>query len=193
MPTRSGFGSKLIRSSVEYDLGGHVQIEYPTTGLVGRFRIPARYVMQPFMTRSAVPATTHTRTDILRGLNILLVEDQAIIAMDTEQALMALGATSVKAFSSVTGATAGLDASTTDAAVLDFNLEGETVTNFADELVQRNIPFVFATGYGDSVMIPERFSRIPIVRKPVSLLDLGEKLSLAFLGRSIGNETPRPH
>jgi hypothetical protein len=41
------------------------------------------------------------------------------------------------------------------------------------------VPFVFATGYGDSVMIPERFRDVPLVRKPVSATVLADKLDLA--------------
>ena len=53
-----------------------------------------------------------------------------------------------------------------DAAVLDVNLSGESSFTVADELVERGLPFVFATGYGESVILPDRFRAVPVVSKP---------------------------
>ena len=50
--------------------------------------------------------------------------------------------------------------------MLDVNLGHETSIPVARELVRRNIPFVFASGYGDTVMLPEEFRSVPLVRKP---------------------------
>jgi light-regulated signal transduction histidine kinase (bacteriophytochrome) len=181
VPLRTGFGSKLIRSSVEYDLGGDVSIDYRPTGLVGNFRIPARHVMPPFMTRSIVqPAVAAPKNDQLKGLMILLVEDQALIAMDTEEALLKLGATKVFSVPNVSAALAVLTVSLPDVAVLDLNLDGETSSPLADELKARSVPFLFATGYGDSVAIPARFSDVPVVRKPITLADLATKIGTAM-------------
>ncbi len=69
-----------------------------------------------------------------------------------------------------------------DVAVLDFNLGSETSEEVADDLIEQRVPFVFATGYGDNVMIPERFRHIPIVRKPVNRSALAIKVQLARLG-----------
>jgi light-regulated signal transduction histidine kinase (bacteriophytochrome)/CheY-like chemotaxis protein len=180
-PSTTGFGSKLIRSSVEYDLGGEVDIEYRSTGLVGHFKIPARHVMPPFMTRSlpqsvGVPLTN----DRLRGLTVLLVEDQALIAMDTEEALLKLGAKRVYSVPNVSAALTLLTDSVPDVAVLDLNLEGQTSAPLADDLRERRVPFLFATGYGDTVTIPGRFADIPVVRKPITLADLATKLGIAL-------------
>ena len=183
-PVNSGFGSKLIRSSIEYDLGGEVTIDYRPTGLHGHFRIPARHVVEPFATRMVKPSPTVIKRDLLLGMSVLLVEDQALIAMDTEAALHALGATSVQSVPSAKEARIRLGNGKTNVAVLDFNLDGETTTAIADELMDADIPFIFATGYGDSVMIPPRFSNVPLVRKPISAADLGDKLSQALLDRN---------
>jgi hypothetical protein len=51
--------------------------------------------------------------------------------------------------------------------VLDFNLGDESSAVLADRLGEMGIPYIFTTGYRDSVTIPHRFSAIPIVRKPV--------------------------
>ncbi|MFD0387833.1 response regulator [Tistrella bauzanensis] len=53
------------------------------------------------------------------------------------------------------------------AAILDINLNGKQVFSIADDLAQRNIPFVFFTGY-DDILIPDRFRHASKLRKPVS-------------------------
>ena len=53
-----------------------------------------------------------------------------------------------------------------DVAVLDVNLGVGTSMEVADQLVRRSVPFVFATGYGDTAMIPGALRSIPVVRKP---------------------------
>jgi two-component sensor histidine kinase len=186
-PSTTGFGSKLIRTSVEYDLGGEVSIDYRSTGLVGHFRIPARHVMPPFMTRSVAQTTpTSVSNSQLKGQTILLVEDQALIAMDIEEALLKLGATKVQSVPNVSSALAILAEGVPNLAVLDLNLDGETSSPLADDLKQRGVPFLFATGYGDSVTIPSRFADVPVVRKPVTLADLAAKIGVALASRALG-------
>ena len=53
-----------------------------------------------------------------------------------------------------------------DLAILDVNLGNETSALIADELVRRGIPFAFATGYSDRLLIPEQFATAPVIRKP---------------------------
>jgi DNA-binding response OmpR family regulator len=52
-----------------------------------------------------------------------------------------------------------------DAAVLDANLNGHSVTPVAEVLTKRGTPFVFATGYGDAGGAPGGFDA-PVIRKP---------------------------
>jgi CheY-like chemotaxis protein len=52
-----------------------------------------------------------------------------------------------------------------DVAILDVNLGSGTSLPIAEELIRRNIPFIFATGYSDKAIIPASFSA-PVVRKP---------------------------
>jgi CheY-like chemotaxis protein len=55
---------------------------------------------------------------------------------------------------------------TPDAAILDVNLGTGTSISVADELQRRQIPFLFATGYGDGISIPEHLQHVPVTRKP---------------------------
>jgi len=67
-----------------------------------------------------------------------------------------------------------------DFAVLDVNLREGTSEAVADRLRARGVPFVFATGYGDAATIPERFSDIAIVRKPINPWVLESMLASAL-------------
>ncbi|WP_260929196.1 response regulator [Novosphingobium sp. 9] len=62
-----------------------------------------------------------------------------------------------------------------DAAVLDINLQGQSVFSFADELLADHVPFLFSTGY-DGDAIPTRFSRIPRYEKPIRVDRLAGEL-----------------
>jgi DNA-binding response OmpR family regulator len=89
---------------------------------------------------------------MLQGRRVLVVEDEALIGMLLEDELLEAGAEVVGPACSVKEALELIDQVTADgglsAAVLDINLEGETVLPVADRLAALNVPFVFATGYG---------------------------------------------
>lgn len=168
-PTRHGFGSKLIQTTMVYDLGGAVEIAYPATGLTAKLVIPAKHASLAFEGPAAAEAEDNdTGVASLNGLSVLLVEDQSLIALDTEELLRSLGAKEVRLSPDAVHAVHSLSSYHPDVAVLDFNLGDSTSEAVADYLVAMGIPFVFATGYGDSVMIPEHLRNVPIVRKPTS-------------------------
>jgi len=115
--------------------------------------------------------------DCAANLRVLLVEDQTIIALDTENMLRDLGAVSVHAFTTVDAAIAWLGDANVDIGVLDVALGGTTSFPVAELLEQRTIPFIFTTGYGDTSMFPERFLHVPIVRKPYVMHALADAIS----------------
>ena len=105
--------------------------------------------------------------EFLRGLRILLVEDDPLIRIDLETSLAELGAI-VTAASDVRKALIALEASKPDFAVLDFELSAETSEPIAEAARVRNIPFLYLSGYSEH---DERFSRWPGIRvlaKPLS-------------------------
>nr|WP_256127010.1 HWE histidine kinase domain-containing protein [Ameyamaea chiangmaiensis] len=180
-PVAQGFGSRLIQSAVTYDLGGSVDITYDPAGLIVKLGVPGRHVSD----REAVPSTVApvlpaVAGQPLRGKSVLLLEDQSLIALDTEDMLRKLGALEVRLSPDAIHARLALGTFRPDVGVLDFNLNDDTSAVIGDLLVAMNIPFVFATGYGDNVMIPERFRHIPVVRKPVVLNALSAQIAEAF-------------
>ncbi len=68
-----------------------------------------------------------------------------------------------------------------DVAVLDANLNGQSVLPVAETLRDRGTPFIFATGYGDAGPAPEGFDA-PVVRKPYNVHQIAAALVQA-LGR----------
>ncbi len=110
--------------------------------------------------RAPQPAAT------LQSPRIMIVEDQALIAMDLEASLHEHGAEVACIATTSAQALAALDRTTIDAAVLDYSLGEETSLDIADELELRGIPFVFATGHGDDLAVPARFAGRLTARKP---------------------------
>ena len=106
----------------------------------------------------------------MRPLRIILVEDEALVAMMMEDLLEELGCQIVASFGSLTPALEWLAEQDTplDGAVLDVNLGGgENVFPLAAALRERGVPFVFATGYG---VLPESgFAEATVLQKPVDL------------------------
>jgi light-regulated signal transduction histidine kinase (bacteriophytochrome)/CheY-like chemotaxis protein len=182
-PRRRGFGSVLIDRSIPFDLGGKCEVQFTPAGLEALLVIPARFLRVskenlPFAaTRDSSPQPVHA----LAGLNILLVEDQLLIALEAEDILLKHGAGAVAPVSSSAEALSFLGSSEVDCAVLDVNLGNGTSLPVAEALALRNIPFVFATGYGDAALISDRHADLPIVRKPYEAAGLVGALT-AILG-----------
>ena len=181
-PTRKGFGTILISRTIPHDLGGESSLQYGPEGLEATFRIPARSLKAADQTpRSSgiaepVPSRGVAAAVTLGDVPILLVEDQMLIAMDAETMLSGLGLTSVTTVGSASEALNRLKTFRPAAAILDINLGTGTSIVVAEELRRRGTPFVFATGYGDSSIIPAEFSEIHIVRKPYSATELAKAI-----------------
>jgi hypothetical protein len=47
----------------------------------------------------------------------------------------------------------------------------------ADLLAESGIPFVFATGYGDGLDLPDRFSDVTLLKKPYSGATLAQGIA----------------
>jgi DNA-binding response OmpR family regulator len=115
----------------------------------------------------------------LAGVRVLVVEDEAMVAMLIEDALLELGCLVIGPVASVSAALQLLDVETLDAAVLDVNLGGEKVFPVADRLAERGVPFLFSTGYG-AVGIEQNHLDRPVLQKPYDTDRLGGALSAAL-------------
>lgn len=98
----------------------------------------------------------------LEGKRILLLEDEVIIAMEAEAVLGDLGAEAVPVYD-LQEALDLAASDTFDAAVLDSNINGKRSDSVEAALRARNIPFIRATGYGNT---HDKGDGVPIVDKP---------------------------
>ena len=124
-----------------------------------------------------------TQTDPrLQGLRVSVVEDETLVAILLEDMLADLGCEVLWTAHRVPKALDLVAQSTPDAAVLDVNIAGDEVYPVAEALAARNVPIVFATGYGARGLTDAWRDR-PIVQKPFHLEHLSQGL-LRALGDS---------
>lgn len=114
-----------------------------------------------------------------KGLRVLLVEDEAVIAMLTENMLAEMGCEDIAIAGSVAQALTAIDKNPPDLAVLDVNLRGQMVMPVAEKLSAAGIPFTFATGYGASELLAA-WRRYPVIQKPFAMPELERALREAL-------------
>lgn len=102
----------------------------------------------------------------LTGKKVLLVEDEAIIAIDLEQELIAHGALVLGPCSDSQHAFALLSNEVVDIAVLDVDLNGTECLDVADRLADLKVPFVFHTGHASRYELGDRYPGVAIFSKP---------------------------
>ena len=177
-PTRRGFGSTVIERSIAHDLKGEAELEYALAGVKARFTIPGSYVRIPESQgeESAVSAATPAMGGSMPE-DVLLVEDNMIIALDTEDMMLKLGVATVRIASGVADALRAIEERAPSFALLDVNLGAETSFEIAEALTHRSIKFSFATGYGEQVVFPALFSDAPRLRKPYAIETLRATLT----------------
>jgi CheY-like chemotaxis protein len=113
---------------------------------------------------------------LLSGLRILVVEDEMLVLLETEDMLADLGCESVTTAATVDQAVDIVKAQRFDAALLDVNLSGDRSHRVADALAARGVPFAFATGYGGQGLRAADRDR-PLLLKPFRSELLEEILS----------------
>jgi CheY-like chemotaxis protein len=100
-----------------------------------------------------------------------VVEDEMLIGMLLEDMLAEMGHEVVAVVPRVNEALATVQQEAFDVAILDVHLGGQSAFPVAEALIDRGIPFVFATGYGERGL-PEKYRGRPILQKPFAKDDL---------------------
>lgn len=104
----------------------------------------------------------------MSGMTVLVVEDDFIVAYDMQMLLEEQGARVLGPARSLAEARDLVAKERPTAAVLDVNLNGEYVFPLLDELLAKEVPFVFATAYADDDrLFPQTARGAPRLPKPV--------------------------
>jgi len=114
--------------------------------------------------------------------DVLIVEDDPIIALDFEDTLLGFGVKTVRTAGSVARALEMIAERAPDFALLDVGLVREKSFAIAERLEALKIPFVFVTGYGAIGGFPAAFADKPRLAKPCST----EALEAVLLKRRSG-------
>ena len=117
----------------------------------------------------------------LVGIRVLLVEDEAIVALLAEDILLDHGATVVGPATSVAQALSLVGTEEIDVGFLDVNLNGERSDPVAKALHDRRIPFIFATGYESPGMGSP--IDVPVINKPYRSDQIAMALEAAVRGQ----------
>lgn len=168
-PTKAptdGLGTRIVKQSIEAQLGGRVATEWRKDGLRCMLCVPLAKVMQTGSAKQREPAPGALNGWKIEGNRLLIVEDESLVAMELRECLSALGFEVVGSVSTLAAAKEIAVKKEFDGAILDINLAGELVYPVADILMERKKPFVFVTGYRPEA-VEARFKDIAILQKPV--------------------------
>jgi DNA-binding response OmpR family regulator len=107
---------------------------------------------------------------MLRGRQILVVEDESLIAQELSALLAEHSATVIGPAATLREALSLIDRTQKiDAAILDIKLHDGDVFPAAEKLDDRGVPIIFHSGYTSETLTP-RFANYPVWSKPASNL-----------------------
>jgi CheY-like chemotaxis protein len=114
---------------------------------------------------------------------VLVVEDESMIRMLLEGMLGNLGHEVAAEAGSIDEALALAKQTEFDVAILDVNLNGRPITPVVEVLIERGVPFVFASGYGQRG-VPEPYRSSPTLQKPFETEALARAIDAATAKRA---------
>ena len=183
-PERRGFGSTIIERSIPYELKGEAEIEYNPKGVIVILKLPAESIARFVDQDDHVPAIAPLQEErALRPSSFappstaLVVEDNVLISIETEELLLDCGVKTVHLAASVEEALSILDSEKVDFALLDVNLGANTSAPVATRLKELGIPFIVASGYGDSSAEDDAYTGAEVLTKPYNNISLRSALA----------------
>lgn len=130
--------------------------------------------------RPSVPA-------IDRSPRLLIVEDELLVALIIEEMTRDIGYRVSGVAHTVPLARKEFAKRNFDAVLLDIGFDGQYGFEFADLLVEANVPFAFVTGY--DYLVEPRHEMIPVLQKPFTLAQLRVLLA-TLVGAASSDEQP---
>ena len=171
-PTRRGYGTRVITSGIDRQLGGKAHFNWRPSGLYCALAVPydAMNAQSSSDLSDETPGVEYD--DLLPEVaneqkkRILVVEDEPMISMMLADILLEGGHQVDGPHASIDEAMPSAVNAELQGAILDVNVRGENVYSIADILASRNIPFIFLTGYAADRVGPG-FADVPVLQKPV--------------------------
>ena len=111
-------------------------------------------------------------------LRTIVVEDEPLVRLMTEDILATVGCVIVASASSLAEALTCIATTEIDLAVLDINLAGIEVYPAAELLHTKGTPIIFVTGYGRRG-VQSAWQRFPILQKPFTSRELAAAIAHA--------------
>jgi PAS domain S-box-containing protein len=160
-PTMRGFGTRIIEASINPRRGEYAVFKWHPDGLSCTVAI----------SRGGDDSRSQQDADISAsrsvGRPLLIVEDEPLTGLLTRELLDQMGYAVVGPMLNLQDALQAAQKAQIDGAVLDINLGGDLAFPLAKILTDRQIPFVFLTGY-DRSAIDRNFGDLPVLQKPVT-------------------------
>lgn len=185
-PSCSGFGLAVIRSAAS-ECGGVADMAFAQEGFRFEFQgdlssrtqmVGTRHIAIVAQPRAPLAVANLPRPSQCR---ILLIEDEALIAMQLKIDLESEGHTVVGPYGKLADGLRAASGTDFDIALLDINLGPDNSAPIAEILDRRMIPFAFTTGYSDLVFLPPRLRNYPHLPKPYNPRDVQDLVKmLAF-------------
>jgi PAS domain S-box-containing protein len=166
-PSRNGFGSRVIGALAESSLDAKVALDFAKTGLSWRLSCPAGAVIEGARPALVAEARGEINTPSSSRPKVLVVEDEALVAMEIAHVLKTAGFEVVGPVGTSAQALSLVEKIGCDAAVLDINLGGgKTSEPVALELLARGARFITLSGYSRAQHLPI-FDGVPALSKPL--------------------------
>lgn len=176
-PIRNGFGLTVIRSAAS-ECGGQASMELVAEGFEFNFEgdLSTRTQMVGPRHISIVPKSRLVQSPAAepasKSCKILLIEDEALIAMQLKLDLEDEGHVVVGPFAQLSEALRAATDREFDIALIDINLGADNSAPVAEILDQRRVPFAFTTGYNDLIFMPPLLREYPHLTKPYNPADV---------------------
>ncbi len=167
-PAVQGFGTQIIVTGIEKQLGGLVCFDWDSAGLRCSLAIPKENlsIREPAIAEISIGLQVPDTLNAINSNRIMIVEDEALVALALAESMAELGFSVVGPLHNLKDAELAVAQNPIDGAILDVNLNGSLVYPLADKLRKRKVPFVFITGYSAD-NIDSRFREVPVLQKPI--------------------------
>ncbi|MFZ8200553.1 HWE histidine kinase domain-containing protein [Alteromonas portus] len=169
-----GFGMTVIKSVIPHELKGKTSLSAKVSGLNAEFLIPSKFIEMGAHelekrdgSNDKTPQTALSKKAEKILTSAFIVEDNLLISLDLKKHLKKLGIDKIDIFGDISSARAALAKVKPSMMFLDVHLGNENTFQLGIEIQKLSIPFLFITGYGAAIELPDELSGVDILTKPV--------------------------